>query len=107
MSDDELHDDEAGPLEPMCSECRVRGPVALVVIADNYRMAKFYALEHNFGREGRDWRYVSEPRQLRGYSGGRYVSFSADGGRNLHGAALARRVELNAALDHGGWEPLW
>lgn len=47
----------------------------LIIIADTYQLACFYAKEHDLGPErARGWRYVTEMRQVLGLQGpGEYV----------------------------------
>jgi hypothetical protein len=48
----------------------------ILVIADTYKGAQLHAQEDELGREGRDWIYVHDLRQVLGRSGGRYVVYS-------------------------------
>jgi len=80
-----------------------REGLPVMVLADTYEMARLHARELELGREGADWRYLTEVHQLLGiYPGGHYALRTA-GGRNLHGDALNRRIELFRELRTRGW----
>jgi hypothetical protein len=78
----------------------VDGPV--LILADNYRLARDYARDHDLGREGHGWRYVHDGQGIRGRSGpGRYVIVTI-------GAATWRQLDERSAmiryLDSHGFE---
>lgn len=76
--------------------------MTLLVLADSYSMARHWALVHDIGQENVDWRYVDEPRHVRGRRGpGRYTVITNN---DLSLKALAERVELRAYLETMGFE---
>jgi hypothetical protein len=48
----------------------------LFVISDTYEGARLYARENDLGREGQDWRYLTEPHQVLGRRNGRYAVYT-------------------------------
>lgn len=65
----------------------------LMIVADTYQLAHHYAREHDLGPEGRRWKYISSPVQVRGYRGGQWVRI-----RGVSGALSPRETadRLNA-----------
>jgi len=76
----------------------------LLIVADNYRLACHYATEHDLGREGRNWRYVSRIEQVRGMRGGRYATITL--GSRGHATGRVAMWELSRELRRRGFEPV-
>ena len=76
-------------------------PPPLLIVADNYRLAWQYARDHDLGPERRGWRYVSEPSQVLGMAGGRYVTVSTGA---AEGQDLQRLIEVERALRMRGFK---
>lgn len=74
----------------------------LMIVADTYQLAHHYAREHDLGPEGRRWKYISDPCQVRGYRNGQWVRI-----RGVSGALSLRETtdRLNAvsALQAAGF----
>lgn len=76
--------------------------IPLMIVADTYKLAHLYAREHDLGPEGRRWKYISSPIQVRGYRGGRYVNIrSADAALSQRG--ITDRVHAVDALKMAGF----
>lgn len=81
-------------------------PDPLLIVADDYRMAVNYAREHDLGPEGRHrWLFVTEPQQVTGRQGGRYIVLSSLVG-NRRAGWLHRRNKVLAALRMAGFTEL-
>ena len=77
----------------------MNGP--LLVIADNYNLARSYARDHGLGLEGLRWRFVREWRQTRGLGPGRFVRVTRG---EAPGYVLAEHDDIAAHLRATGWE---
>lgn len=73
----------------------------LMIVADTYQAAWLYAREHDLGPEGRGWRYVCSPMQVRGYRGGQWVRIRTSDRLPL--SAITDRVDAIEVLRMAGF----
>lgn len=73
----------------------------LMIVADTYQLAHHYAREHDLGPEGRRWKYISDPCQVRGYRNGQWVRIRGVPALSPH--ALTDRLNAVSALKMNGF----